>query len=252
MHPLLSERPLVMAHRGYRARYPENTIPAFKAAFDAGAHVIEVDTTLTKDRQVVVIHDDNLKRTTNGSGKVCRYTLQELRQLDAGSWFHPRFAHERLPVLEEVLDLADDRGLVNIELKPYPFEGRQGPTGIEQKVLDVLHRENALDRVLISSFDPDILSRIAAVPDYPPLALITKKSADSHTVDLCKQLKAFSFHPKYSKLNAGLVTSMHQAGIKVFPFTVNTNGSITKLLHMDVDGFITDDPALVRKHVLER
>lgn len=252
MHPLLSERQLVIAHRGYRARYPENTMAAFEAAFDAGAHMIEVDTTLTKDRQVVVIHDDHLKRTTNGSGKVCRYTLQELRQLDAGSWFHRRFSQERLPVLEEVLDLADGRGLVNIELKPYAFEGRPGPTGIEQQVLDLLRREKAFDRVLLSSFDPDILGRISTVPDHPPLVLITKKAADSHTVDLCKQLKAFSFHLKYSKLNADLVTKMHQAGIKVFPFTVNTHESIIKLLQMDVDGFITDDPALVRRHVLER
>ena len=242
----------MIAHRGYRARYPENTIPAFKAAFDAGAQMIEVDTTLTKDRQVVVIHDDNLKRTTNGRGKVCRYTLQELRQLDAGSWFHPRFSHERLPVLEEVLDLANGRGVANIELKPYTFQGRPGPTGIEQLVLDLLHREKAFDRVMLSSFDPDILNRIAAVPAHPPLALITKKSSDSHTVNLCKQLKAFSFHPKYGKLNTDLVTQMHQVGIKVFPFTVNTKESIIKLLKMDVDGFITDDPILVRRHVLER
>jgi glycerophosphoryl diester phosphodiesterase len=245
MHPLLSERPLVIAHRGYRSRYPENTLAAFEAAFDAGAHMIEADTTLTKDRQLVVIHDDHLSRTTNGRGKVCRYTLQELRKLDAGSWFHPRFSQERLPALEEVLDLAEGRGLVNIELKPYPFEGRPGPSGIEQQVLNLLRRKKAFDRVLLSSFDPDILGLFSNVSDHPPLALITKTAADPHIIDLCKQLKTFSFHPKYGNLNAELVDKMHQSGIKVFPYVVNTNDSIAELLQMDVDGFITDDPTLV-------
>ena len=80
------KRPLIIAHRGYRAKYPENTLASFKAALDAGAGMIELDVMLTKDRKMVVIHDATLERTTDGHGQVNGYTLKELKELDAGSW----------------------------------------------------------------------------------------------------------------------------------------------------------------------
>jgi glycerophosphoryl diester phosphodiesterase len=89
--------PLFIAHRGCSARYPENTLAAFKGAIDAGAQMIELDVCLSKDRHLVVIHDKTVDRTTNGSGAVKMLTLAQLRQLDAGSWFDPRFNAERLP-----------------------------------------------------------------------------------------------------------------------------------------------------------
>ena len=86
-----AKRPLIVAHRGYRAKYPENTLVAFEAAIEAGADMIELDVLLTKDRKAVVIHDESLDRTTSGQGPVSDYTLSELKALDAGSWFDARF-----------------------------------------------------------------------------------------------------------------------------------------------------------------
>jgi glycerophosphoryl diester phosphodiesterase len=93
-----------IAHRGYSACYPENTLAAFKGAIDAGAHMIELDVCLSKDRHLVVIHDETVDRTTNGTGAVKALTLDQLSRLDAGSWFDPRFNTERLPTLAQVLD----------------------------------------------------------------------------------------------------------------------------------------------------
>ena len=119
--------PWIMAHRGYRARYPENTLVAFQAALDAGVQMIELDVALSRDRKLVVIHDATLERTTNGEGAVSDHTLAQLKQLDAGGWFHPRFAGEHLPELSEVLDLADGQVLINIEIKPHAYESHHDP-----------------------------------------------------------------------------------------------------------------------------
>ena len=111
------DSPWIIAHRGYRQKYPENTLAAFQAAMAAGAQMIELDVMLSRDRRPVVVHDDTLERTTNGTGAVKDFTLEELKKLDAGSWFEPRFADQRLPELSEVLALAGGRTRVNIEIK---------------------------------------------------------------------------------------------------------------------------------------
>ena len=97
------KRPWVVAHRGYSARYPENTASAFDAAISAGADMIELDVCITKDRVPVVIHDQTLERTTDGAGMVSEFNLSELKKLDAGSWFSPEFKGESIPTLEEIL-----------------------------------------------------------------------------------------------------------------------------------------------------
>ena len=97
------KRPWVVAHRGYSAQYPENTVSAFEAAIDAGADMIELDVCLTKDRVPVVIHDKTLERTTDGNGLVSELTLSKLKKLDAGSWFSPEFKGLTIPTLEEIL-----------------------------------------------------------------------------------------------------------------------------------------------------
>ena len=107
---------------GSAPRFPENTLAAFNGAIDAGAHMIELDVSLSRDRKLVVIHDDSVDRTTNGTGSIKALPMEEIGQLDAGSWFDPRFKGERLPTLAQVLDLAKGHLLVNIEIKPEAFD----------------------------------------------------------------------------------------------------------------------------------
>ena len=115
MNPSTIEKPLIMGHRGFQTHYPENTMVSFMAAVDAGAQFVELDVTLTNDRQVAVIHDDTVDRTTNGTGPVLNYNLKELQQLDAGGWFHPRFAGERIPALMDVLVQVSGKAYINLE-----------------------------------------------------------------------------------------------------------------------------------------
>lgn len=110
-------KPLVVAHRGDLEHFPENTLSAFESAIDLGADAIELDVFLTKDGELVVVHDHILERTTNGTGYVGDLTLSELRRLDAGSWFGERFRGERIPTLGEVLELGNGRVRFELELR---------------------------------------------------------------------------------------------------------------------------------------
>ena len=127
----------LFAHRGVSGEAPENTLAALKAAAESGAHGIELDVQLTKDAQIVVIHDETIDRTTNGTGYVKDMTWEQLRTYDAGSWFHPSFKGESIPSLEEVLDVVTahhESMIINIELKNDQIDYPQ----LEEKVLDLL------------------------------------------------------------------------------------------------------------------
>jgi glycerophosphoryl diester phosphodiesterase len=239
------KRPLIIAHRGYRAKYPENTLAAFSAAIDIGVKMIELDVMLTRDRKMVVIHDATLERTTDGHGQVNSYTLQELKELDAGSWFHPRFAGERLPALDQVLDLVSDRTLLNIEIKSNAYEAHHPPDAIEKQVVELVRRKNALTSVLISSFEWKILENVASMEDAPAIALISKYPAEGDNVKLCIRLKAFSWHPNCRELQYDQVKIIREQGIRVFPYNVDSPGEYQRMIQMDVDGIITSDPPLL-------
>src|SRR5699024_8402340 len=148
--------PLIMAHRGASGNAPENTMAAFQLAVDEGADGIELDVHLSKDGEIVVIHDDTLNRTTNGTGNVHEKDLAELKTYDAGSWFDPKFSEERIPLLQEVIDILPESVFLNIEIKNSPIVH----TGIEQKLVDLLGKNNRLNDTLISSFDHESLYTI--------------------------------------------------------------------------------------------
>lgn len=243
-----AKRPLVIAHRGYRTRYPENTLVAFQAAIDAGADMIELDVLLSKDRKLVVIHDAALDRTTNGRGMVCDYTLAELKALDAGSWFAPRFKGEHLPTLEEVLDRVDGRVPLNIEIKKSAYEPSHPQDAIENQIIELARRKNALNSVLISSFEWRALERIAAMEEPPAIALLSRyPDLDNHP-EACRKLGAFSWHPSYLAVRMGHVRKMHEAGIWVFPYNADTPEDIERMLEMQVDGLIVSDPLSLNAH----
>jgi glycerophosphoryl diester phosphodiesterase len=240
------KRPLIIAHRGYRSKYPENTLASFEAALDAGAQMIELDVRMSRDRKLVVIHDATVDRATDGKGPVKDHTLEVLKELDAGCWFHPRFKGERVPGLDEVLDRFHDRTLINIEIKADTYEAHSPPDAIEKQVVELVCRKNLLDSVLISSFEQRILKNIKKMEKAPPLALLSRDPGDRDNVGLCKSLRTFSWHPRCNELKKEQVKRMHEAGIKVFPYNVDTLEELQKMTQMEVDGVIVSDPLLVR------
>jgi glycerophosphoryl diester phosphodiesterase len=234
--------PWIIAHRGYPCKYPENTLAGFQAAVTAGVAMIELDVMLSRDRKLVVIHDDTLERTTNGHGAVRNYTLEELKKLDAGSWFDAGFADQRLPELSEALDLAGGRTRVNIEIKAQAYECHHPPDAIEKQVVAMVKQKNLQESVLISSFEIDILVQVASMDDPPAIALISQSPASKRIVDTCAHLKAFSWHPDHKIVSRHQVDMMHAAGLKVFPYNVDTFEDYSGMIDMKVDGVITDDP----------
>ena len=244
----IATRPLVIAHRGYRANYPENTLVAFQAAIDAGADMIELDVLLTRDRKMVVIHDESLDRTTNGQGMVTDYTLSELKELDAGSWFDPCFTGERLPTLEEVLDLVKGQAFLNIEIKRSAYEPHHPPDAIEKQIVELVRRKNFVEGVLISSFEWRVLERLAAMKEAPAIALLSGDPDEGNPLEACRKLGAFSWHPSSIALTKEHVRKMHEAGILVFPYHVYTSEDIGRMLETDVAGLIVDDPFLAKAY----
>ncbi len=239
--------PLVIAHRGCRAAYPENTLAAFEGAVAAGAPMMELDVTLSRDRQVVVMHDDSVNRTTDGSGTVRNLTLSALKRLDAGAWFHSRFAGERIPTLAEVLDGVGRRILINIEIKPEAFEPADPPDAIERQVAELVQARHLEGRVLLSSFESRVLARLAERQNSPALAVLSERPGNEETRRFCTSVRAVSWHPDFRCLDRDQVAMMQEAGLRVFPYTVNDPAEMKKVLHMGVDGLITDDPVLARE-----
>lgn len=142
--------PKVIAHRGASAYAPENTMTAFEKAIELGAQGLELDVQLSSDGKLVVIHDEKLDRTSNAKGWVKDKTLDELKSLDFGSWFSKAFAGEKIPLLDEVMELISAwDGILNIEIKSgvviYP--------DIEQKVAAAISKFNMHDRIIVSSFN---------------------------------------------------------------------------------------------------
>jgi glycerophosphoryl diester phosphodiesterase len=239
-------KPLVIGHRGFRAKYPENTLAGFQAAIDAKADMVELDVQLSRDGHLVVIHDDQLNRTSNGQGTVASHSLADLKKLDAGSWFHPRFRNERIPTLEEVLDLAANKIRINIEIKVDPHMRTKEAGGIERKTIDLVLLKKAGDVVLVSSFNKNILESLSQMDRRPALGVLTEFGENIDVLEISKKIRAFSWNPHFLGLNKEKLLQMQENGIKVMPYTVNSPEDISSLLILGVDGIFTDDPVFAR------
>ena len=162
-------KPLIIAHRGACSYSPENTMAAFGLALEQNADGIELDAKLSRDGQVVVIHDQTVDRTTNGTGKVRDLTLSELQKLDAGSRFSNEFKGEKIPSLEEVLRGFGTRFLINVELTSYTTPGDLLP----EKVARLIKNSGVKENIIFSSFHPVVLHRIMTLMPEVPAGLLT-------------------------------------------------------------------------------
>jgi len=237
--------PAIIAHRGASAYAPENTLKAFNLAVRQGADAIELDAKLTKDEQVVVIHDSTVNRTTNGKGKVKELTLVKLQKLEAGSHFDISFAGEPIPTLDEVLHAVGKEIFVNIELTNYasPFDK------LPEKVAEIVNKNQLNKRVFFSSFSPIALSRIKKLLPEAPCGLLSFygwKGALSRALFGNSEIYQ-SMHPEVSDASLELINKAHQRKQKVFVYTVNQKEIMEQLFLLNVDGIFTDDPLAARE-----
>ncbi|MEG7381253.1 glycerophosphodiester phosphodiesterase family protein [Bacillus subtilis] len=233
-----------IAHRGASGYAPENTFAAFDLAAEMNADMIELDVQLTKDRQIVVIHDDRVDRTTNGSGFVKDFTLEELQKLDAGSWYGPAFQGERIPTLEEVLKRYHKKIGLLIELKGHPSQ-----IGIEEEVGQLLGQFSFSINNIIQSFQFRSVQRFRELyPSFPTAVIIRPNFGllSRQQLKTCQSLANY-VNIKYTRLNRLMIASAHKNGLKVFAWTVNNQNTAAKLQAIGVDGIVTDYPDFIKK-----
>ena len=245
------ESPLIFAHRGASTHAPENTLAGFELAIQQHADVIELDTKLSSDEHVVVIHDQSVDRTTNGSGRVSDLTLARLRELDAGSHFSNAFHGEHIPTLEEVLEICGSRIFLNIELTNYgtPFDA------LPMKVAQLIEHYDQAEQLLVSSFHPVPLRRFHHLMPSIPIGFLAKRGAAGVITRswIGNALIPYqAIHPEKRDVSPALVAKAHQSGKRVHAYTVNSADEMANLLSLNVDGIITDDPLLAHQVVGRR
>jgi glycerophosphoryl diester phosphodiesterase len=234
-----SARTRVIAHRGFSSAAPENTIAAVRAAIEIKADMVEIDVTLTADGHIVVIHNETLDRTTNGSGKVFRFTLAELQKLDAGSWFDPSFAGERIPSLDAVLDEVEGRILINVEIKSEAVD-----RGIVPMVAAAIQRQGMVDQVVVSSSSPTALQQMhSEAPEIRTAVLYnTKFHKGRDSVEIVTDLGASVFHIKRQRLTGKMLRRCREHDIPVGIYTVNKPARMRRLVKKGIDAIFTDHP----------
>lgn len=227
------------AHRGDRAVAPENTLPALQAALDSTFGFVEIDVQLSADGVPVLIHDVSVDRTTDGEGLVAELSLAQLKALDAGSWYDAAFAGTRIPTLEEflaILETSDKTAL--IELK--------GFWSVEevQEVSRLLHAYSAQERVVFASFNFATLGNVADVSSRYPLVII-RRELPADPVALARLFGAIAILTAPVSLEADptAVTTMHEAGLGLLVYTLNSEKRWSEALALGVDGIVTDRPS---------
>ncbi len=241
---------MVIAHRGFSGAAPENTLAAFRKAIEVGSDMIELDIQFSKDGKIVILHDDTLERTTNGLGRTVDYTLQELKALDAGSWFGAQFSAEKIPTLREVLDLAGGHLLVNIEIK-HPRHGQYPITELAAQALEEVRNAGMVNRVICSSFNPAALEWIMKNEPRVWVALLYHRLWNS-LPEIMSGKEYLVLNLRNSHLTKTKIANLHQAGLKVNVYTVNSEAELGKFFRWGADGIITNHPdrliALLKKN----
>ncbi|OWA33931.1 hypothetical protein B9G55_16450 [Saccharibacillus sp. O16] len=230
--------PIIFAHRGASGTRPENTMAAFRRAVELGATGIETDVQLSADGELVLIHDETLTRTASAPGWVGDQTYEQLRSLDAGSWFHPDFMGERIPHLNELLKLAREWNIiVNIELK----NTVRAYEGMEQKVIEAVREQRMEQQVILSSFNHYSLDQCKKLaPEIRTGILYMEGLYQPWTY--AKTLGADALHAYDPAVRAEWVGEARAVGVDYHPFTVNDEGRLRELIGMGVAGVITDYP----------
>lgn len=239
------KRPTIFAHRGSSAHAPENTLAAFKLAIEQGADGIELDAKLSVDGHVIVMHDETVDRTTNGTGFVKLQTRKELTRLDAGSKYSVQFKDQKIPALDEVLNEIGGKVVINIELTNYSSPSDDLP----DKVISLLMQQHLESSVILSSFNIFALFRARyLLPKIPLGFLIHHGMAESmFRPRIVRFGPLLALHPAFSDVTPRLIQTAHQASCCIHTYTVNQPDDMRQLFYAGVDGIFTDDPILARK-----
>lgn len=238
--------PTIFAHRGASVYAPENTLSAFLLAVKQGADAVELDAKLSLDGNVVVIHDQTIDRTTDGSGKVCDFTLSELKEFDAGGYFDDAFIGERIPTLYEVFDTVGEDIFINVEITNYasPFDN------LPEIIAKLIRKHKLENNVLCSSFNPVALIRIKKELPEIQIGLLALPGFPGGWVrGFGNLLPINAVHPAERDTSFDLIQRFHRSGIQVNSYTINDADKMKSLFEWGVDGIFTDNPPLAQKEL---
>ncbi|MFC4388599.1 glycerophosphodiester phosphodiesterase [Gracilibacillus marinus] len=234
---------LIYAHRGASKEAPENTMPAFELAYQSGADGIEVDVQLTKDNIPILIHDENVRRTTTGTGFVQDYTYKELSKLDAGIWHSEKYKHTKLASLDDLLQWNLDKQLkLNIELKNNLIQYKN----IEEIVYRKLVEYNMVHQSIISTFNRNSLIELNKIDKNIVTAVLTSKQR-RNLIEDSMQLQANGVHIRFRLLNKRLVEVANKNDMFVSVYTVNQSIWMKKVFKYGCQGIITDVPYIANQ-----
>ncbi|MCL5958436.1 MAG: glycerophosphodiester phosphodiesterase [Chloroflexi bacterium] len=234
----------IIGHRGAMGRAPENTMASFQKGVDLGADLIELDVHLSKDGELVVMHDPTVDRTTNGKGWIKDLTLKEIRMLDAGVRFDPRFAGQKVPTLEEVLHWARGRTRLLIEIKNGPVYYER----IEESVAAAVRLHRMVDSCAVISFDHYSVKRLKALStDIRTGVLYACRPVDP--LHLARTSGAQILMPNRAYATPDLVDAAHQAGLAVYVWTVNDPSEMECVAGLHVDAIGTNYPDRLRAYL---
>jgi len=225
---------LVIAHRGASSYAPENTSAAFDLALQMGARHLELDVHLSRDGHLVVIHDDTLDRTTNGTGAVVSQTLAELQALDAGSWFGESFAGERIPTLAEVLTRYCGRAHLHIELKGHTAH-------LAQHTVDLVRTHGMVQHVTLTSFQPTHLQATQTYAPALPLGWLVGEVNDA-IIAQARALGCTQLCPRAPLVTPELVQRLHAEGFVVRAWGVTNAALMCQVVEAGADGMTVNFP----------
>lgn len=228
----------VIAHRGYSEVYPENTLAAFEGAIDIGVDYIELDVQMTSDGVIVVFHDNDLKRITGQEGRVADYAYEQLQQLDAGSWFQADYAEERIPTLQETLELIRDSSC-NVYLEMKDIGDREG---FAEQTLEIARQCGMEERCLFASFQYEYLRQIKALDS----GLLTLYITSSGKTSLPTEYPAEFYGLYVESVSADTIKAIHDSGSKAFVWTLETPTQIDIVREMGADGVVTNRAGLAK------
>ncbi len=236
----MSRHVQVFAHRGARRVAPENTLPAFAAALEMGVDGIELDVHVTSDGELVIIHDFNVEKTTDGAGLVSAMTAAQVAALDAGSHFDPTFAGTRIPTLDQVFDLVGDRCRVNIEIKsadPYARDASDA-------VVALIQRRQLHQQVIVSSFNPITLIKLRYLDPLIPLGLLHEGEMPAFLREALAgpPIQPQALHPHYLAVDPAYMAWAQQSGVHVNTWTVNDPLEAQHLAALGVHVIMSDVP----------
>ena len=228
----------ITAHRGGAWKAPENTISALQYTIDSGADYAEIDVQETKDGELILLHDDSLKRTAGVKKNVWDMTLKQVEKLDAGASFHKKFRGEKIPEFTEALKFCKGRLDLNIEIK---YNGKN--KGIVNKVVRAIKENHFEDHCVVTSMNYQFLKQIKkTAPEIRTGYIMTMTYGGVQGMEA-----ADFFSVKHTYVDEKFVTQAHALGKEVHVWTVNYKGDAKRMLDMGVDNIITDDPIMVRK-----